>query len=1436
VSRVRGALTLLAATAVALSAAHPAASLAEPPLKDSGIFFQPQLGAPGLSTIIGASPGEAPGEVWAIGNIGPVPATLGAQLLGNARVLLHRSRGTGWQILPITDAAGNPLSFTDTPQVTYNGGVAMLSGSSTGETIITRDPGGAFVIASEAPPLLSGEELSNGSQPPLMSAIDDEAHTGALLVPSVLSPQSPAVLHFDGSRWAREPLCTTYSPGASQPCTVAHDLSPLAIAASSPQNAWLLASGPGVPLALFRRVAAAGSGALWEEAWTPDAEEKVSQRTGGQMLTVTSSGVWVDARFERRADLALLIDHSTPGHVIGRWCYPQVCGGSSLGAPLPEEYSSFASAGGGPLGTRVISGLPDGGLLRFQGGGDFRYVVGPSGNSQNAAFFGEELEEGWLSGVSGGHDGARVERVSTSPEATLGTDQTWPLPFRRPLLAIAPQPGSSPGDPAAEALAVGDDGQIARYLPGTGWTPEFLYNGANGVVQHPRLRGVAWPEAGRAYAVGDEGAMWLWRSDTGLWEPDPAAPLGLHANLMAIAFSPLDPAVGYAVGKQGALLAYDKTWTQQPLPPGLAQADFTSVSFAGSEALATYRMVKTGSQGEPEGEVGGLIVNDGTGWRIDPSAQALLAHLSNPAASVLSKVSGLPDGGAVAAGPEVVIERDSAGSGWRFSRQPLTEAQNVSALAAIRAGSEVRALVSIDLSPQSNPNDGSKLFLNIDTLPPPALGQPPGLVGPDPIPATGYLLRETGEGWQDLEQQAYPMPSTPGVTVDLPAWPAATLALDVDASGNAGWAVGGQTGGQFLEGIGGREIQSAQALRLGPGAAPPQSTAPIATPSGEATFAVGGNAQCEGPCVNLLNEGAGPDVWLSKAAATAANIPGLRGFLYTGARVADTAAREMGPEEFTRELQAYREDLSAAGSLPVHAAASPSDLDSLATPATFDSVLGSFAPAGSAPGGTPAPPAGSAAYAFDSAGAGGTVRVIVLDYSRAGLGQAQLGWLREQLAYAQAAQVPAIVIGHADVAMSDGVHAPDAAGVERVLLEGGASAYLFDSPGENRFALLGSGSNSIPAFGTGTLGYVPDPVHAQEFLGASGLLLVSVDPQRRNARTNRAPVSATLTPSISQLALDATDGTLLRRSQAALFEGLARRPFAGLASIERQVVPNPYVPIPENCKGERCGAFIEPDYTFHSSDEEVGQFVAPERASASPRAVLQGPDGKPVPDEHSGLFCAYNPGQTTVSITTGGLTYSEQVTVQAGSVEQPCGTVPLKSPPVVPAALGAAVASPPSAPAAGSSPTPVTVVPPPPPPPPAPARPAPPPPPPPPPPRPPAATPSFPFLPKPPLLAPLILIPLVPPPAVARPTPPSGTSAVAEPATAPEEQEEEEEATESARANMAAYNRGNPALSPLPLIALVLIAAAAGTGIRRGRRRRGIVLARAGARGPERRW
>ena len=72
------------------------------------------------------------------------------------------------------------------------------------------------------------------------------------------------------------------------------------------------------------------------------------------------------------------------------------------------------------------------------------------------------------------------------------------------------------------------------------------------------------------------------------------------------------------------------------------------------------------------------------------------------------------------------------------------------------------------------------------------------------------------------------------------------------------------------------------------------------------------------------------------------------------------------------------------------------------------------------------------------------------------------------------------------------------------------------------------------------------------------------------------------------------------------------------------------------------------------------RFLAPKatRRLANPMAILQQSNGVPVADPNSGLFCAFNPGTTDVTITAGGLSYSEVVNVLGGSVEEPCGTVP----------------------------------------------------------------------------------------------------------------------------------------------------------------------------------
>ena len=1033
-------------------------------------------------------------------------------------------------------------------------------------------------------------------------------------------------------------------------------------------------------------------------------------------------------------------------------------------------------------------------------------------------------DEGWLGEDSS--SGTATPQVLHAT-ATPGADrlQSWPVPFRRPLLAVAAQPGTTPGEAGAQALAVGADGQVARYRPGQGWTGEYLYN-SSGERQTPNLRGVAWPEPGRAYAVGDNGAMWLWQADTELWEPDSGKPLGFDGQLTAIAFSPTDPDLGYAVGKQGTLLSYGKAWTQEALPSGLSEANFTSVAFAGAEAIATYRMLAP-SATDPSQEIGGLIVNDGSGWQVEPEAQALLAGLP-PKDTVLSKVAGLPDGGAVAAGPGIVIERNSSPSPsstspWHFSTEPLPEAQNVTALAAIEEGPSVRALVSLDTG--DDPND-SPLYEAIDNPPGPALGEYGVQLGPDPLPQSGYLLRETATGWQDQENLDYPDPSGD----DLPGWPDAVLALLVDPSGDQGWAVGGQTGAELtLYGQPGahedaqESVQTTGVMRYGAGPAPPQSTStPISTPGDEATFAVGGNAQCASDCADSAGENLGPDAWLSGAISRAGQIAGLHAFLYTGARISPEA-RTLGSEAFALELSDYAELLGTGGQLPAYAAASPSDV------APGSAGIGPFAqtivPQGQAQGQEVAKgPAGTAAYAFASPGAGGTVRVIVLDFSSGALGTAQEAWLGEQLEVAKSSEDPAIVMGNANITNpGSGNYAQDAQAVERILSTSTqrASAYLFDSPEENTSEAIGSGPDPVRAYGSGTLGYVSPPLNEpDDFLGASGFLTVSVDVAQRNAATNQAPVSAGLVPSIGQLGIDATDGTLLRRSHTALFEGLARRPIGGAERVKSSggdttlEAPDPYVPIPESCLGGNCSRFIAPAYAFTSSQPNVGTFVESNPNSTNPREVLQ-VNGKPVPDPASGLFCAYNAGTTIVTLTTGGLSYSEPVTVQPGSIEQPCGTVPRTNPPateesqaVSPIAPFAPAEEPPPATNPSLSLTPPS-------PPPSPTAPAA---------HLPPAPPALPLLLA--AVAPLPLRAALPPPSpqAARPTPPSGTS----PVGALERERDEQGAVDVVH-NMAAYEPGGNRLPPWSPLALIVIAAAAGASLRRRRSDRGPALARAGA-------
>jgi hypothetical protein len=1420
-------------------------------------------------TMIGSSPGEAPGETWGIGRYNGVS------------VLVRYSDGSGWSLAPgLLDSSGHPLSGfklaqpeasrypNPSPlagQMTVNGDGALLgtipetegAPGSVQRIVLVREPGafgGAFKETAPVPAglLPAGESLFGLNRAPMVAALEEPGgRAGALVVPvGEAEGIDSGVLHWDGSNWTREPI--------EIPAKSDEQFEVLAMGASSPGNAWLLARlSPEYPtgsVALFRRHLGGGGEATWR-AVAPkpggEAGEPLSVPIEGaqtqpfavpsvdqsQLLTVAGEGVWIDGlRRDAHASTTMFLEPEgeTTARVVDSWC--KIPASAPTSTPkceheLPEALPTGPSrslAWANPstpedLGERIITGFLDGVSLRLEGTG---FVLVPALGGDTGASFGaafSSADEGWL-----GKELLPV-RLAARPQLAPSRLAPWPVSFRHALVALAPQPGMPVGSISSEALAVGDQGEVARYQPGKGWLPETLL-GAGGRHDATPLRAVAWPTPARAYAVGtldeeSEPQMWLWRAETKLWEPDPAMPPNFRGNLLGIVFEPGNASRGYAVGQQGVLLRYGKTWTQertctsgvpQPcLPPLLAGASFTSVAFAGSEAIVAYRKLPNPSLEVYEG---GLLVNDGSGWRIDEGAAQALG------ANVPWAVAGLPDGGAAftAAGhgeSSQVFERESAGAVWQPAPSHLPVGDAPGSLTLFREGGALRAIVA-----GSEPNT----FPTEDEPSPPP-GAPPTLVPPYPLPANQErgVLRQTATGWSDEEHELNNAKEPPGeyAHYDTPYEPDPVAALLVDATGSQGWAVGGVVDDEKLLTA---HLDTADVWRYpADGAAPVGvGSSAVSTKRGEVAFAIGGGAQCAAPCAERAQTRIGPDVWLAHALAVAGQIPAVRSFLYTGPRV--TSGETAGPATLAiprrLELERYA-TVARSGPKPAYVVASPTDLDDAGSEGVFEEAFGGFPQ----PFGEPrceAPGCQSAYYAFSSAG----VRVIVLDEATP-VQPIQLTWLEHELEAAKAQGNPAIVVGNGEVASAQ---------LAAVLVSGslacrakpretcGASAYFFDSPERNIELPLRSGAASIPSFGSGTLGYVGDVAETVGgFIGASGFLLTQVDVAARQPATNVAPVDVELIPNIGELAMEAEEGTLLQRSHAALFDALARRPRAGNRASNQSVEDetSPYIPIPSNCVGTDCAEGIFPEFTFSSSRPEIGGFVRQNLVAESHgHAVLLGADGKPirepvnaeshVEESKSNLFCAYNPGTTIVTINAGGLSYSLPVTVQAGSVRQPCGTVPLNKAPA--GSQVAAAPVPPPAPAPGptgpapASSSPVLPVPPPPlvavtaPPP---ARPAP--------------VPPTPFFVQPAL--PFVALAFVPPPlpAPAEPTPPSGTSAVTSPVEAAQKEEEEEEATESVSNQALAYRAPDHEPSPVYVLGIVLLAAfagAAGSGrMRRGR-------------------
>jgi photosystem II stability/assembly factor-like uncharacterized protein len=1286
--------------------------------------------AAGVRQLFGASPNEAPGEVWGAGE---APHE-------NIHIVRYTSAG-GWEAVPdpvdpeghtVTLPGGGMPLAASAGRTTPAGGVVTVAapdGESEPQDLIIRDPGGPFraLPAPPEPTMPKGGQLFKPGTPPLvkLAAVEEPTGvTGAFVVPYSTEPVS-AVLHYDGTEWKSEPICLLALAECGKKTGIGFGFSVLALETAGPGQEWMLARQPGTAKKARGIILLKREEGMWvnQELEGPlgaiyskekpvvsgIAQISILGREKAQPLTVTSEGVWIDANVtaEGQTFTSTLFYDSKEGdphrgELLGSWCEPpetilEPARKELCGFPLPAELPavdgrSFAWPGSGAEGdhgNRVITGVGQGAILVYENGAFRREPLSGNGGSSAGAAITYTPGQGTEEGTPEGWLGPSYRLTRAPVPSGL---QPWSVPFRQPLLAVAPEPGVAAGALSSKALAVGAAGEVARYLPGIGWQPESLLSGSNNTRATPNLRGVAWPTPSFAYAVGDEGAMWMWRASTGLWEPDPGSPPNLiRGNFTGIAFDPEEPERGYAVGKQGLLLEYGKRWTQDPIPSGLSpEINITSIAFAGHEALATWMLQVPSERNGGAEYIGGLIVNDGSGWRVEEGAGAALAEVEKGVTGYAARrVAALPDGGAVVVGLRGgVIERQGAGDPWSTVPGPLLGYP--SAVAAIREGGQLRALISVGRSPTEEGTDRPQAIGQ------PAEGQPPLLTEPYPLPQSGSLIRQTATGWQDEERQSYPRPPTPtnqnpqaAPLIDLPREPDPILGILVSGEGTEGWVVGGQTGettasfrfGKYLS----EGVQTASVERYGPAAAPPinSTTVPISTPSGQATFAIGGGAACVSACADLVDTGIGPDVWLGGAVGRAASIPGVRGFLYTGGGVStNLEPNAISPTAFGEEESAYAERLQAdAGNLPVFAAPAASDLyrSSLAT---FGSRFKGFsAPLGEAAGGGIVPisegerASGNYSYSFDSVNSSGLegVRVIVLDESVMPLSASKLCWLSSQLAEARVAERPAIVLGNREVGSETELLRVLVTGSSPICTQGApgaASAYFFETEGNTKSTLSWEGA-SIPAYGTGSLGYMKVPnTERQEFLPASGFLLGSVDLAARSPATNVAPVTAPLIPSIGTLAIDARDGTLLRRSQVALFEALARRPIGGSKCTQEASseclteAPDPYVQIPSRCfgghgyLGRSCANEIMPEYQFTSSRPDIANFVEVDPNSTSSRAAFLNSAGKTVPDPSSGLLCAYNSGTTVVSVETGGLSYSVPVVVQEGSVARPCGTVP----------------------------------------------------------------------------------------------------------------------------------------------------------------------------------
>jgi hypothetical protein len=1375
-------------------------------------------------TLLGSVAGSAAHETWAVGLTSAQPALVGGSRLpytaqGNQVVLLRYLDSTGWEIVDVPRMPNGsafqllPAHDVDQAGVLVRGAMApsgeawlWISETATNGTVRyglfhrPAIPNGRFVYDAASTNALGPGLLGpTGSQRDQSALILKRTPNGAGTVGVLVSPGQVAApmtqtsaqgtqvsittrlsygLLSDGT-WSAQlvsPLPQSYqaSPGDSLSLATADiDGTGLGWGALSVQSS---STNP-VPLML---------GHFDQGPWTfvttgldvldlSGAFAQPGETVRPTGLHASGNAVWIGATLNQTGSthqdsVVARYDNST-GKITDSWCTNQPDSSQCID-PLDSTHPAAVPTATFSTSDGEVALAPADGFVDEFADGEWTEVASPGFGASDDAVF-SSPDEGWLAGsLALGH-----WHLPDKSEPL----QVWPEANRSTLTSVAAPSDAASTPWGAGALAVGLNGIALQFDLKQGWVVTPLPTQA----AHLNLTSVAFSGPSSAFAVGEGGVILRW--DGKAWAQDPQS-ISLTENLLnSVAFG--SDGQGWAVGTFGTILHFDGSkWSVERPPPEDEEVDITSVAVSGSNVFAI---------------AGGNMIErhpDGSWTAVDSS----LLPDPAPGAGDLRVVSGLPDGGLVVAGRSVVLTRSHAGDRLQYSDQPI-DGIAIAAAAARDSSGNIAAFVSV-----------AQPALDPITLTPSndVAGYPPG---------DGDLLRQTPDGgWQDLSRSQYPagtgLPGDGVVNSD----PALAVAPSPDAT--HAWVVGGYAGTITAAGQGTGAIlparptgwQTASIWRFdaaSPLTPPSEASSGIVLPklAGQVSFAFFTSPECRIQCA--ATQDAQPNINLEAAAQQIATFAKQKG----GPTFAILGGNARGPAD----PQAYQAGNGAAdfaqlpsllqplGNVPLYAAFGPLDpVPGLQDPTEpwADAFAGAPAPfgPGTLPTGIQSAGAGGLDggvhryYAFDASQDGGTVRVIVLDNSAGSLDgtwPGQTNWLEAQLATANSASLPVVVVTALPLgpAGQAGI-ASDGAAVTTLLLNAGVLAVFTTNPNQlnQQFAIPDPTKfPQLPEYEGASLGY--------QQTQNNGVLWddVTIDTNARTVTVNAVPV-------IDSLSIKPLEGLTVARSSTLQFQGIARRPVGSLATTpNNDSFPgfDNYVTIPAS---GLCSSCTPPSYQFASSNPSVGDFVVPS-GSGSAFPFIDPLTGKPDQSPASGLFCAYNTGKTTVSLTVGLLTYSVPVTVTAGGFGPPCGTVvQAGTSPVVVTSQGSlnpnASAPPPPAPApASATPAPLPPVPVPPP---APVTPA------------PAPIPP----PAPQSPAPLAIVP--PPAGVVQPVPPGGATAQ-QPASAPRREKARKHASQSAftvrPAGVDAADWFYPATGAATLFTLLAVALAVRPGVRRRR-------------------